>query len=96
MFVGHVEIGHDRSLELVGAAVNSAANLFLRELAKPALDQVDPRGTRRREMQLVAGVLQEPAMNRGRLVGSVVIEHHVDVEILGHRSIDGVGCCRIR
>ena len=41
-------------------------------------------------MQREARVANEPTLDRWRLVGRGVVEHHVDVEASGHRTVDQV------
>ena len=65
-------------------------NLFLRQLAEPAFDQVHPGCPGWREVQVKPGVPQQPAVDHRGFVGAVVVEDQVDLEVLGHRSIDGV------
>jgi len=52
----------DVGLELGDAAVRGTAQLAVSQLGEPPLDQVDPAGTRRGEVQV------EPRMRRIRLV----------------------------
>src|SRR5262245_34350246 len=80
MAVGEVDVPPDGQLQLAGAAVNAAAQLLLRQRGEPAFDQVDPRETRRREVQVKAGVAGQPAMDRGGLVGAGVVENQMHLE----------------
>jgi hypothetical protein len=41
-------------------------------------------------VQLKARVLQQPALDRRRLVRAQVVEHEVNVELLGHLMVDAV------
>src|SRR5262249_55595207 len=56
------------------------AELFLGQRGKPALDQIDPGGAGRGEVQMEAWMTGQPAVNRRRLVGAGVVENQVDVE----------------
>ena len=55
---------------------------------EPALDHVEPGGRCWREVQVPARALDEPFVHEARLVGGGVVEHHVDVEVSGHRGLD--------
>jgi len=55
VFNGGNEIGH--------AFEHAASNPALRQLAKPPLDHIQPRGARGREMEMHAGVALEPALH---------------------------------
>src|SRR6185436_13514673 len=56
----------------------------------PALDEVDPRGARRREVNVEARMFEKPASDRWCLVRAEIVEHDVDVEVFGHCGVDGV------
>src|SRR3972149_12091778 len=90
VLVGDLEIVPDRRFELAGAAVRAPANRALGEQSEPALDLVEPGGAGRREVQVVAGPLEQPTMDRGRLVGAVVVEDQMDVEIGRDIGVDRV------
>lgn len=68
----------------------AATNLLFRESCEPALNEVEPGSTDRGEMQVEARMVLQPASNRRRLVGSVVVEDHVDVEVLRLGRVDGL------
>src|SRR5262245_61482805 len=51
-----------------GTAMRAALDLLFGQRGKPALDQVQPRGARRREMHMKARVTREPASDPRRLV----------------------------
>jgi hypothetical protein len=56
--------------------------------AKPAFDEVEPRGAGRGEVQVEAGVLQQPLVDSRGLVGGVVIQDQVQVQVPGHSGVD--------
>src|SRR5665213_1189706 len=60
------------------------------QLGKPALDEVEPRAVGGSEMQMETWVTDEPLLDLGRLMGCVVVDDEVHVEILGHLPIDQV------
>ena len=74
-------------------AASSAATLanaprrmrFRRDLREEALDQIEPGGARRREVQMEAWMLGEPGLHRGRLVRPVVVDHQMQGEVLRRR-----------
>ena len=80
----------NRRLQLGHAAVDAAPQLFVGERSEPALDQVQPRAVRRREVDVEARPLREPISNHRRLVGAVVVHDQMDVEVPRDGGIDGV------
>jgi hypothetical protein len=50
------------------------AELALREFGEPAFDQVHPAGAGRGEVQVEPRVLEQPLVDRGGLVGGVVVQ----------------------
>src|SRR6516225_7418136 len=84
----HVAI--DGRLEVPGAAMDSAAQLLVREQREPAFDKVNPRRALRREVQKIPRALREPASDHRRLVRGVVVEDDVDVEVRRDSRVDGV------
>ncbi len=62
---------------------------LLRKVVEPALDLVQPRGSRRDEVDVEAGVPQHPPLHfRGR-VGREIVEHEVQVELGGRAPVAG-------
>ena len=61
--------------------MNSSAELFVSQSAKPTLDEVQPRGISRSEMEMVTGLLYEPALDESSLMSGVVVQDYVDVKI---------------
>src|SRR5713226_10602186 len=80
----------DGLLELRNAAVRPTADLLFREQRKPALDLVDPGAVGRRVVDVKARVAQQPGLDQRGLVGAVVIEHKVDIELVRHLLVDPV------
>ena len=71
-----VPVGQEAGNGLLQArdAVEAAAANGLRgDQAEPALDQVEPRGAGRGEVQMEARVRGQPLFDCGMLVGSVVV-----------------------
>ena len=77
--------GHDQFLH---AAKDAAPKALLRQLAEPALDQVEPRGAGRREVQLKARMGGQPVAHRLVLVGPVVVEDDVQGQIGRERAVE--------
>src|SRR5262245_42732796 len=59
-----------------------------RELAEEALSSVGPRGRGRREVEVDARMAGEPALHGRRLVGGIVIENQVEIELGRGRLVD--------
>ena len=77
--------GRDQFLD---AAEDAAAKALLRQLTEPALDEVEPRGTGGREVQLEARVGGQPLANRFMLMGSVVVQDDVQGEVGRKRTVE--------
>ena len=78
----------DGSDQLAYAAMRSARQLLGRERSEPALDQVYPGGVGRGEVELEAGVTNEPVANEGALMGTRVVEDDVHIEFGRHVGVD--------
>ncbi len=74
--------------EIRNAAKNSSADPFSRQFAKPSLDQVHPRGTGWRKMQLEARMLPQPLFNVRMGMSAVVVEDQMKIPGSGHFSIE--------
>src|SRR6476660_818864 len=70
----------DRQVKVLDTVKDSATDAFLSELAKPSLDQVEPRGARRGEVETKARMGIEPRSDRGMRVRAVVVENQMKVE----------------
>ena len=68
--------------------VAAAFDLALGEQAKPPFDLIEPGGMRGREVQMVAGMLQQPALDQGRLVRGIVIQDEMDLLVSGDVPVD--------
>ena len=90
VLVVDVEVAEDGRLELGGAAMRAAADLLLGEEREEGLDEVDPGRSGRREVEMVARVFGQPAMDQRRLVRADVVEDDVDLETGRHARLDRV------
>src|SRR4029453_12726165 len=84
------QVAIDGHLEIADAAVNATAELLLGEQREPTLYEIDPRRALRREVQMIPGPLREPPLDQWGLVGGVVVDDQMDVQLLGDRRIDRV------
>ena len=64
----------NRGFQLTGAVEGSAPNLFFRNQTKPAFDQIDPRSAGGSKVEVKTGSFDEPLVNQGGLVRTVVVE----------------------
>src|SRR6266581_9639310 len=88
--VGDLDVPTDGRLQLPRAAMHTPAQLLLGQRREPALDEIDPRGAGRREMQVEARMARQPAMDRWRLVRARVVEDQVYLERGGNARMNGV------
>ena len=82
------EVVVDRFLEVVDAGVAATADALCGDLGEEALDEVHSGRAGGGEVQLETGMLFQPDLHLGRLVGGVVIENQVDVARFLHAPVD--------
>src|SRR5712692_510106 len=70
--------------------MGAALDLLFGECSEPALDLVDPGRVGGREVDLEAGMTDEPAADEGRLVSARVIEDEMHTEVGRNLSFDMV------
>ena len=78
-----LQVGFDGGLEFGHASEHAAADGVVGDQGEEALDQVDPGGGSRREVEAEAGVALEPSPDLGVLVGSVVVDDQIQIEPFG-------------
>jgi hypothetical protein len=66
--------------KITGAAKDAAAKLPLGQESKPTFDEIEPRGASRREVKMKLRALQQPAVNGGSLMSTLVVEDQMDVK----------------
>src|SRR3972149_2573237 len=76
--------------QLACASKCSTAELFLRQSGKPTLNQIKPRCSCGSKVQMIARPFGQPAMDKRRLVSSIIIKDQVDVENLGDCFLDSL------
>ena len=70
--------------------MRAAFDLFALEFDKPSFDEVQPGRARRREVQMEPRALGEPALNQRGLMGAVVVEDQMHVQVARHVIFDEV------
>src|SRR5579859_7069269 len=70
--------------------MDAAPELLFGERSEPALDQVEPTGRSGSEVQMEAGPLSQPVANQFGLVGSVVIQNQMHLQLWRQVVLDGV------
>ena len=75
-------------LEIADAVMDAPLDLLFGEESKPAFDLIEPGGAGRGEMEVIARAAGEPRFDGRGLVGGVIIEHEMDVEIGRHGLLD--------
>ena len=85
-----IEIVHDGLLQFVDALEDAAANAFSGDLGKEPLDHVEPRARSGRKVQVKARMPLEPALYRRGLVGGIIVDDEMQVEIGQSPFVDGL------
>ncbi len=80
MLVVLFDVLQNSRLQFAHAAKGAAAETLLRQLAKPPLDEVEPRTAGRRKMHVKARMALQPALYLGMLVRGVIVSHEVQIE----------------
>lgn len=85
-----VEEEQDRGVQLAQAAIGAAPDLFFGEDREPALDLVDRGRIGGCEVEMEARAPDQPAVDQGRLVGAVVVEHEMDFDTRRYLLVDAI------
>jgi len=72
------------------AAVAAAANLLFSQLSKPALHLIDPGRVGGREVKVEARVPKQPAVDQRRLVGAVVVQDEMHLQVRWHFRVNTI------
>ncbi len=83
------EVVVNSGFEFGDGGEDAATNALLSDQTEEALDLIEPGGRGRGEVQVKAGMLGQPCLNIGVLVGGVIVEDQVEIELLGWRSCRG-------
>jgi hypothetical protein len=75
---------------MADAAEASATDRLLSDQAEPAFDLVQPGRTGGRVVDVEAGPLRQPEAHLGMLVGGIVVDDQMDIEICGHCLVDAL------
>src|ERR1700722_7452440 len=70
--------------------MRTAPDLFFGKGRKPALHQIDPRGTGGSEVHVEARTFRQPVTNNGGFMSAVVVHDEMHVETRGNGLVDGV------
>ena len=89
-FIVDVQIFVDSGLQLFDTAKDSTAYAFVRDFCEPSFHQVDPGTVCRSEVEVKTGSFGEPLPDERCFVSSVVIQHDVDVKIVGYAGLNCV------
>ena len=85
-----IEILSDGCFELLSGAEAASANLLLGEGGEEAFDLIEPARRGRREVDMVARMTDQPALDGRRFMGGVVVHHQMHVQVRRHVGFDGV------
>src|SRR4029453_11413959 len=89
--VRELDVPPNGGFQLPRAAMDAAADLLLRQRSEPALDQVDPRAPRRREVDMEARMPRQPAVDQRCLGRAGVARNEVTVGLLGAGALMRMG-----
>ena len=79
--VGDGEVVSNGRFERAHAAVGAPLDLFLGQQSEPPFDEIQPRGTGRREVEVEPRVTRQPATHPRGFVRAVVVEDQVHVQV---------------
>ena len=88
VFVVFPHVRANRGDEGRDTAEGAAADAFARDLSEEAFDEVQPRGSRRGEVEVKPWVLAHPRLHGRVRVRAVVVEDEMDVLLAGGLAID--------
>ena len=74
------KVSPDGIHQLVGASETPGKDHVLAQIAEKSFDQVEPRSTGRREVEVKAGMCSQPSHHLGVFVGGVVVQDQVQVD----------------
>src|SRR5215469_3901214 len=78
------------SFQLADTTMDTTTKLLVGEFSEPPLHQVHPRSVSGSKVQVVARPLGEPVADQRGLVGAVVVDDDVHVEIGGNLGVDNI------
>src|SRR5438093_1901515 len=88
MLVVSADVRANRRDQGRDAAERAAPDPFARDLGKETLDEVQPRGPRRSEVEVEPRMLEHPGFHGRMRVRTVVVQDQMDVSSTGRLPID--------
>ena len=88
MLVPMIDEALDLATQVSHGAEGSTANGFLRDVPEPTFHLIEPGRIGRRVVHVEARTTCEPAPDLGVFVSAVVIDHEVNIQMLGHAGFD--------
>ncbi len=82
------QVVFDDGYQIRNTGKRTAANAFLREIAKPAFYQIQPRARGRSKVQMKPGVASKPGHYAGMFVCSVIVDDQMQVQLIGSLAVD--------
>lgn len=79
IFVAPVQVIEHGGLQFVHSAMAATFDAALGYLGKEPFYKIEPTTARRREVQVVARMTDEPAADFVDLMSAIVVQHHVDL-----------------
>src|SRR2546425_2722834 len=86
--VVELEVAVDLQDQVANASEGPAPDLLLGQGREPAFHLIEPGGTGRGEVQVIAGMLGEPPPYTGMLVSAVVVQDQMDIDAGRHLAVD--------
>jgi hypothetical protein len=78
----------DSGDQMFDAPETTSANRLLGDESEPSFNLIEPAGVGGRVVDLEAGPLREPEAHLGMLVGGVVVDDQMNIEVFRHSLID--------
>src|SRR6476469_4469514 len=75
-----VDVSKDRLLQLADTGESATLEPAAAQKGKPALNQVEPRGRGRGEVQVKVWPLDQPVVDQSGLVGLQIVEHEMHLQ----------------
>lgn len=66
--------------QVANTVEGATADTFPRDFSEPAFHLIEPGGTGRREVYVIARARSQPLLHFGMFMGPVIVQHEMDVQ----------------